>query len=363
MNSARSEFKSAIMRNIGVGEASAIKLTDLIKGRLSHYRRESQLDFSSFKKNCYRIVKSIEGEGLSKIKKGNADYFYWETQEDKNAAIDQFDMSEERAFAFSFIKEYLPELIPPQIYQSLKTEFDKADEVLVNSEVADYLGKIDFNPMGYDMHSQLDHDFMSEKDIKVWQFVFDCTFNETCFSARYQSIHNNYDNKLLTLSPQRVVLLNQQLKVLAYEHLTKTTKYFEIRKFSDVEKSNESFVEVKKANYECREKVSVICHSWVKSHFESISLANQAIFTKLEKEGCWQIEMELSFPVHFNRNEPDPFFIANYLSGFADSIFVKEPEFLRREMQRRSTKISEAYHNKICPESMVAESPDIMAKS
>lgn len=358
-----SEFRNAIVRSIDVGEDKAVKLKDLIENRLSSFRKDTQSSFSSFKKNCYRIIQSIEGEGLSKIKIGNAHCYYWETQEDKDAAIDQFEMSEERAFAFSFIREYLPELIPPHIYKSLKTEFDKAEEALENSELTKYLSKIDFNPMGYDMHSQLDHDFGSREELQIWQFVFDCTFNEVCFSATYNSIHSSYDSTQLVLSPQRIILLNQQLKVLAYEHKTKTTRYFEIRKLNKVEKSREQFVEVKKADYESREKFSAICHTWVKSHFESTSLARNATFTKLDTKDCWLVEMELSFPMHFNRNEPDPFFIANYLSGFSDSIIVNEPEFLRKEMRRRATSLAEAYSNQIMPENAISESPHIMAKS
>ena len=362
MNSSNSEFRNAIVRSIDVGEDKAVKIIDLIENRLSSFRKDTQSSFSSFKKNCYRIIQSIEGEGLSKIKIGNAHCYYWETQEDKDAAIDQFEMSEERAFAFLFIKKYLPELIPPHIYKSLKTEFDKAAEALEDSELAKYLSKIDFNPMGYDMHSQLDHDFGSREELQIWQFVFDCTFNEVCFSATYCSIHDNYDSTQLVLSPQRIVLLNQQLKVLAYEHKSKTTRYFEIRKLSKVEKSKEKFIEIKIADYESREKFSAICHTWVKSHFESTSLADKATFTKLDTNECWLVEMELSFPIHFNRNEPDPFFIANYLNGFSDSIVVLEPEFLKQEIQRRIISLAEAYKNNGNPEEVISVSPHVMAK-
>ena len=362
MKSPNSEFRNAIVRSIDVGEDKAVKLKDLIENRLSSHRKDTQSSFSSFKKNCYRIIQSIEGEGLSKIKIGNAHCYYWETQEDKDAAIDQFEMSEERAFAFSFIRKYLPELMPPHIYRSLKTEFDRANDALEDSKIAEYLGKIDFNPLGYELYSELDQDYASEKELQIWQFVFDCTFNEVCFSATYNSIHNSYDSTKLILSPQRIVLLNQQLKVLAYEHKTKTTRYFEVRKLSKVEKSKEKFVEIKTADHESREKFSAICHTWVKSYFESTSLARNATFTELDTKDCWLMETTLSFPIHFNRNEPDPFFIANYLSGFSDSLVVNKPEFLREEMQRRAASLAAAYSNKIAPEEVILTSPHVMAR-
>ncbi|QTH63328.1 hypothetical protein J1N51_11385 [Psychrosphaera ytuae] len=354
------------MRSIDVGEDKAIKIKDLIENRLSSFRKESQDSFDSFKKNASRIITSMlddEGEGLCRVKKGNAYWYYWTSQKDKDDAVEQFQMSEERAFAFAFIKEYLPELIPPHIFLALQTEFKKAEKVLDYSELTKYLSKIDFNPMGYDMHSALDHESATIEERKAWQFVFDCTFNEECFSAKYRSIHDNYDYTPLILSPQRVVLLNQQLKVLAYEHKTKTTRYFEIRKLCEVKKSNELFVAVKKVEYESREKFSAICHTWVKSHFESTSLNEKATFTKLETDNCWLVEMELSFPIHFNRKEPDPFFIANYLSGFSDSIVVLEPKFLKNEMLRRTINLANAYNEKCDVEALVNESPHLMARS
>lgn len=366
MKSPNSEFRNAIVRSIDVGKDKAIKIKDLIETRLSSFRKETQDSFDSFKKNASRIITSMlddEGEGLCRFKKGNAYLYYWASQKDKEDAIDQFDMSEERAFAFAFIKEYLPELIPPHIFSVLQTEFTKAEEVLDHSELTKYLSKIDFNPMGYDMHSALDHESATLEERKAWQFVFDCTFEEKCFSANYQSIHKSYDAKELILSPQRIVLLNQNLKVLAHEHNTNTTRYFEIGKLNDLTASKEQFIEVKKTEYETREKISAICHTWVKSNFEATSLADKATFTKLKTDDCWLVEMELSFPIHFNRKEPDPFFIANYLSGFSDSIVVLQPEFLKKEMQRRTISLANAYNEECDVEALVYESPHLMASN
>lgn len=365
MQSSNREFRNAIMRSIEVGETKAIKLKDLIESRLSNYRTDAQESFDSFKKNAYRIITSMLDEedcGLARVKQGNAYLYFWSSQEDKDAALDQFEMSEERAFAFSFIKEYLPELIPPHIYSSLKTEFNRADEVLENSTLTKYLSKIDFNPMGYDMHSQLDHETVTTEEQKAWQFVFDCTFEEMCFSCSYQSIHKRFNNRPLLLSPIRIVLLNQQLKVLAYEHKSKTTRYFEISRLTHLAKSDETFITIPKTEYESTDKLVAICHSWVKSQFESTSLANRAKFTKLETENCWLVEVELSFPIHFNRKEPDPFFIANYLGMFSDSILVQQPDFLKNEMQRRAESLTKAYLNSNDAESLVANSPHIMAR-
>ncbi len=365
MKSLNSEFKTAIVRSIDVGEDKAIKIKDLIESRLSGFRKETQDSFSSFKKNASRIITSMlddEGEGLLRVKKGNAYLYYWASQKDKDDAVEQFEMSEERAFAFAFIKEYLPELIPPHIFSALQTEFTKAEKVLDHSELTKYLSKIDFNPMGYDMHSALDHESATIDERKAWQFVFDCTFDEKCFSAKYQSIHNSFDAKELILSPQRIVLLNQHLKVLAHEHNMNTTRYFEIGKLHDLTASKEQFIEVKKTEYESRERVSAICHTWVKTNFEATSLADKATFTKLKTNDCWLVEMELSFPIHFNRKEPDPFFIANYLSGFSDSIVVLQPEFLKQEMQRRAVSLANAYNQECDVEALVNESPHLMAR-
>lgn len=365
MKSSNSEFRNAIVRSIDVGEDKAIKIKDLIENRLSSFRKESQDSFDSFKKNASRIITSMlddEGEGLCRVKKGNAYWYYWTSQKDKDDAVEQFQMSEERAFAFAFIKEYLPELIPPHIFLALQTEFKRAEEVLDHSELTKYLSKIDFNPMGYDMHSTLDHESATIEEQKAWQFVFDCTFEEKCFSANYQSIHKSFDAKELILSPQRIVLLNQQLKVLAHEHNTNTTRYFEISRLNNLAESDAAYTTKAKTEYEARHKLKAVCHHWVKRHFESTSLANKATFTKLYTKDCWLVELELSFPIHFNRKGPDPFFIANYLSGFSDSIVVLEPEFLQREMLRRAKSLAQAYSNKVDSEEIVSNSPHVMAK-
>lgn len=365
MKSPNSKFKNAIVRNIEVGEDKAVKLKDLIESKLSSYRKDTQDSFYSFKKNAYRIIKSMlaeEGEGLARVKQGNAYLYYWTSQQDKDDAIEQFEMSEERAFAFAFIKEYLPELIPPHIYSNLKTEFIKADEVLDHSQLAKYLSKIDFNPMGYDMHSTLDHDFATIEERNAWQFVFDCTFEEKCFAATYQSIHESFNAKPLILSPQRIVLLNQHLKVLAHEHNSDTTRYFEIGRLTNLRNSNDRFISKPKTEYETRAKLTAICHSWVKNHFESTSLSNTAKFKPLSTDDCWLMEVELSFPLHFNRKEPDPFFVANYLGMFSDSIVVQAPTFLKNEMQRRAINLASAYHEPTEIEKLIADSPHIMAR-
>lgn len=365
MRTPNSEFRNAIVRNIDVGEDKAIKLKDLIENRLSSFRKDTQDSFYSFKKNAYRIIKSMvddEGEGIARVKKGNAYFYYWTSQKDKDDAIELFEMSEERAFAFLFLKEYLSELIPPHIYSSLKTEFIKAEEVSDSSRLSKYLSKIDVSPLGYEMHSKLDHEGATLDEREAWQFVFDCTFEEKCFSAHYQTIHKNFDSKPLIMSPQRIVLLNQHLKVLAYEHNTETTRYFEINKLCNLTKSDKDFVLKAKTEYETREKLIAVCHSWVKNHFESTSLANQAQFTKLATDDCWLMEVDLSFPIHFNRKEPDPFFVANYLSMFSDSIVIKQPHFLKDEMQRRTTNLVKAYNEQCDVEDLISKSPHVMAR-
>ena len=364
MKSLNSQFRNAIVRSIDVGEHRAIKIKDLIENRLPSYRKESQDSFHSFKKNASRIITSMlgdNGEGLSRVKKGNAYLYFWPSQQDKDAAIDQFKMTEERAFAFTFIKEYLPELVPPHIFSVLQTDFKKAEEILDQSELIHYLSKIDFNPMGYDMHSALDHELATIEEQNLWQFVFDCTFKEKCFSAYYRSIHKNFDAKKLVLSPQRIVLLNHHLHVLAYEHGSHTTRYFEISKLYRFTDSKDQFIKVNKTEYETRVKVSAICHTWVKRSFETTSLAHKSTFTKSGNDDCWLLEIDLNFPHHFNREGPDPFFVANYLSGFSDSIVVLEPEFLKNEMKRRTSNLATVYNDECDVETIVTSSPHVMA--
>ncbi|WJG09570.1 hypothetical protein [Aliiglaciecola sp. LCG003] len=78
----------------------------------------------------------------------------------------------------------------------------------------------------------------------------------------------------------------------------------------------------------------------------------------------WEIADAVLFPKHFKKQKPDGFYIANFLSMFADSIEVIEPTFLRDEMTRRSRALNQLYNH--AEEdgkqiSIIKQSPDAIA--
>lgn len=364
--SEKTDLTATLLNAIGVGKNQKIKLSTLIKEHLSHYQRPRQSS-EAFKKDIYRIITSYlsdDKSGLQVLGEGKSPrQYYWSSIESKTDAIEAFSMSEARAFAFQFIEEYLSTLIPPHIYKSLTTDFIKANEVISKTKSNKYLNKLDFNPMGYDSFSKLNQESFTANELEKWQSIFAFTFDESCFTASYTSIHSKFDNgdgKLL-LSPQRIVLLNNQITVLAYEHNAGALKFFEIRRLTNIKKSKITFQSVEDGDYQEKHYFKAICHTWVKHYFESIHLGDSTRFSPTSHQNCWVLESQITFPKHFNFEGTDPFFFANFLGMFSDSIVVEEPAFLKEELARRAKQLVEMYQNKDSHLEVIANSPETMA--
>ncbi len=365
-------FARTLLTAIGVGEEnklSSVELTDLMQ----QHKKGTQKKGGSFKKEVQRVLKKYTSdtpeEGLILTVVGRANYYCWSSDEDKAHELVKFEMSPERAFGLSFIETYLENILPPNIYNSLKADFHVADNVLKKTESnRKWLEKLDFNSSGLATFSSIEKASMPQDDVDKWQDIFEYTFKEHCFSANYPSIHDEYNRKLI-LSPQRITLFNNQLMLLAYEHGNEThdasIKFFEIKRLTNVEKSTENHHSLTEDEYTHRHKVKAICHTWVKQYFESVDFGSPIKFSTTKSDDCWLMEVTTQFPLHFDKSgRDDPFFFANYIGMFADSIKIIEPKFLFDEMQRRSKAIADLYdRNEEEKEfNIISSSPDNMAK-
>ena len=94
-----------------------------------------------------------------------------------------------------------------------------------------------------------------------------------------------------------------------------------------------------------RHRFQARAHTWVKNYFDSVQLGDSGkVNIEQENDDCWIISAEIDLPNHFNDPEkPDPFFFANFLGMFADSIEVLQPQCLRDEMARRAQQYFSLY--------------------
>jgi predicted DNA-binding transcriptional regulator YafY len=183
---------------------------------------------------------------------------------------------------------------------------------------------------------------------ETFKLVFEALLSRKVIKIEYRSIHPEYASKAMYISGQKLRYLNGKLQLLGYVHESqpKSHKHFALAKISSIELAHQiPFVALDPKEYESKNILKIRCHTSVKDGFESSRLGGH-IKTEDLGNDVWELTEEVTFPLHFNGNRPDGFYIANFLSMYADSLEVLEPDFLRAEMQRRSSSMAKLYTTK-----------------
>jgi len=362
------QYRANIVSTIGVGENNSVSLTKIIE-KLGL----TDVEDTSFRKGMIREIEKIEHENqdkLLKVKKGTSNYFYWDCEESKAGAIKRESpkwKSHAHAMAYSFIEDHLTDFLPPSYVDELQPDFDDARDQLMdsisfreNSETA--RGKLVFHPSGYDLQTDVN---LNPEEHSI---IYSALDENRVLLASYDSIHKQFSKKVI-LSPQRLVYLNHQILLLCYEHGAKQIKYFEVNRLKSIQMADVREAEFKNidlSNLESNFKFRARVHTWVKNYFDNVRFGpkHKRKTPIHEAKESWIIESQITLPKHFNskKEKPDPFFFANFIGIFADSMEVLEPACLRNEMIRRAQK-----HSKIYLESendniaTISESPHDMA--
>ena len=343
------QYRRNLVVSIGVGDEYAISLTQLIeKLNLTHLANKT------FRKGINRELRKIEQLNLFKLireKRSASDFFYWDDEDSKFGAIKSESPkweSHAHAMAYSFVEEHLIDFLPPSYVIELQEDFDLARAQLVESnkfrnKSVNFESKLLFHPSGYDLQTKMK---LSDREHSIIYTALDeCKVIVAC----YDSIHPQFSSKL-TLSPQRLVYLNHQILLLCYEHETKLVKYFEInrlKKIQLVKNNKQEFQYLDLSKLETKIIFKARVHTWVKNYFDNVRLGAPHNTKMPVHEGgeSWIIESEITLPNHFNSPDgfPDPFFFANFIGIFADSMEVLQPQCLRDEMIRRALAYSSLY--------------------
>lgn len=337
------EYKKQLVELIEVGQSKQVDF-DYILNKLQVRHTLN----SAFKKGIGREIDELIKNYLSEkdepllvksIKHGSRTYFYWKDENAKNLVLDELVpefSSEARAMAINFVEEHLSEFLPPKYIDELRYDFRHSEKLLRNKggfrEKSNATRrKLDFHPAGFAITPiEADCD-------RHYGFIFDCLESEVVFTALYDSIHNIPSK--LTLSPQKITYLNHQIVVLCFIHEKKELKFFEIARLMDVTIcSSEKYIQKSHENFESKHTLKARVHTWVKNYFSQVRIGDSSGMKIIEKEDehCWVIEIEITLGKHFNNDKPDPFYFANFLGQFADSIEVLEPDCLKNEMKRRA---------------------------
>ena len=137
-----------------------------------------------------------------------------------------------------------------------------------------------------------------------------------------------------------------------------------LTKIKDVEVATaQRFVPIEAGQYESSHRLTLTCHTWVKEFLVTRSLGKK-LTVKETAPDVWEVSDIVKFPRHFKEDKPDGFYLANFLSMFADALQVKEPAFLRNEMKRRSLALNTLYSDNDDKQSdiIIRNSPDNIAK-
>tara|TARA_B100000809_G_C15094574_1_gene514515 strand:+ start:165 stop:1418 length:1254 start_codon:yes stop_codon:yes gene_type:complete len=303
----------------------------------------------SAKKKIQRNMDTlIESLGtIDKVKRGQTYFYYWLSSESKNEARIGEGITNERllarAIVFSFIDEKFRDFFPPEIMSNLKSDLHEAvTEHDIDGGIA---GKMQFIPSGIDVWPSYD---ITERNPKDWQLAYEALKGEFVIQVDYDSSIES-ETKLIHLSPQRVQYANHKVVLLCYVHESEKVKAFEVSRLQNViEAKGHKFKTVNFNDIEKEHEFEAIVNVGVKNYFNSVVFGKE--FTSEPSiGGTWIIKAKIRVPEHFSeskKGQPDPFAIANYLSGFADSMEVIKPDFLREEMKRRADNISKLYSDK-----------------
>ncbi|WP_164078384.1 WYL domain-containing protein [Alteromonas facilis] len=359
----RFEINADIASVIAVGESNKTNFPDIVS-YLAPQHQEGKSD-SAFKKEIERLCKKMVEEtydpedatGLVKVSStGKATQYYWSDEVDKSIYIEKFIITTPRALALQFSKKHLSTLLPSSLLGGLEEDFRLAEEKL-NTEGVKLSDIIDYSPTGLAMsHREFDEGLH-----KVINIVFDALVNRRVIKFKYESIHAKFEG-MNVVSPQKLLYLSGQTRLLGYEHTKDALKYFSIDKMMDVAYENDKhFRELDKSEFETTHELIIKCHSWVKDLLIRSSFSEAVNCHEVAKD-VWKVKDQVTIPKHFNDGRPDVFYIANYLSSFGDSLKVIEPIFLVNEMRRRAEKMKELYSGEgLSDESILSKSPEEMA--
>lgn len=361
------QFRQQLIQLIGVGQGNAVSISNLVKALAVSNDNEPDSFRRGIDRELSRLVEMADGS--LKVQgggRGKPKQFYWDTAESKSEMFESHKPrwhSFAHAMAMAFIGEHFTQFLPIHFMDELEEDIDLAWAVLASSndfrERSDEMRmKLMFQPSGYDL-KPLDHQ-NNEGKRKIYQALNE----EKCFTALYESIHPNIPSQI-TVSPQRVCYLNHQVLVLSYIHEVKLTKYLELSRLVNVTVNNNKseFKKLDVAQLQSTHRFKARVHTWVKNYFETVRLGEALpVTSQHEIDDCWIIETDITLPNHFNDpTKPDPFFFANFLGMFADSLEVLEPLCLRQEMIRRSQNFKVLYDEKISSHKVINQSPHDMA--
>ena len=364
-------YNDAIKQIIGVGEDEKLTVTQIIE-HPKFIREEEHLDVDDFKKEIRREIRRMIREfgrdletGLmimveeEQKGRGQPAYYYWTSSRLKNAALGREEISDDRlmarAIAFQFVDVYLKEFLPPSIIESLEADMDEANDDLHATQF--WQNKLQFYPSGFDVSP---NPYIVSENQEDWGKTYDALKGEYVIQAQYESLHEGIIPTSVLLSLQKIQYANHKVMVLAYVHELDCVKTFEVARLKDIKRSeSHTFKKVDFSTYEKTYKFKARVNVSVKDYFKSVRFGYKFKEAVHEANDSWIIESKIKVPDHFSKDKkgPDPFYIANFLSGFADSMEVLEPDFLRNEMKRRANNLSTLYSDETDSVPVISRSP------
>jgi hypothetical protein len=334
------------------------KLTIKIKDEAKLFRA-SDAEKRRLQRTINDLIKSF-GTIICLGEKNTPYKYYWESSALKNVALGREEISEERlmarAIAFQFVDEYLKEFLPPSIIKSLSDDLGEAKDDLKTRDF--WRNKLQFHPSGFEVRPNPEIVIGYEDD---WNQAYEALNKQYVIKVEYRTLHEGIMPEVVHLSLQKIQYVNHKVKVLAYVHEQDCVKTFEVARLRNIERSViHSFKQVDYDNYEKDYEFEARVNVGVKDYFNSVNFGHNFQEPVKEYNDSWIIKATIKVPEHFSKDkkgQPDPFDIANFLSGCGDSMEVIKPDFLREEMKRRADNLSKLYSDKYNSIPIINKSP------
>ncbi|MGB3725563.1 MAG: WYL domain-containing protein [Glaciecola sp.] len=343
----RYEISAEITALVPVGERNKIAVATIIN-KLSGTHQGNK-SHNAFKREVERICSEIhaarydedDDSGLIKVGKRRMPvYYFWSDEGEKERAIEFFTITRPRAFALLLVKEHIADILPLSFLNALDSDFKLAEKKFDHDgmKLSDIL---EYNPFGLRLNKSESYD--ASQIESMFGFVFDALLSRTTLTFEYSSIHPEYLGKTLYVSGQKLRYINNKLQLQGYEHSTQSIKHFALSKITKVALAPQiPYKNLDATEYESHHILKLKCHTWVKDGLETSRLGSNLNAHYLGDD-VWELTENVTFPRHFKTDRPDGFYLANFISMYADSVEVIEPKFLRAEMQRRSNSIQKLY--------------------
>ncbi|WP_026375126.1 helix-turn-helix transcriptional regulator [Aestuariibacter salexigens] len=346
-----SDEKLAMKRQIasltGIGGERGVTIHELLE-QLQPFIKGNQTQ-AAFTKELHRLAQQLHSETYDPAEhvgfcierqKGRSTLFYWTDEEEKDAYLNDHELTEARALALYVFEQQLREIFPQRLARQLEHDFSRAHEKLGHDDFK--LARL-FEISHFGLQNGSESRAPAEQNESSLETLFVALTERKAISIEYAPVFTSQKIVNLTLSPQRIRYITNHLYLQAYDHDAQALSNYDMSRIKAVDLNNSAnFHAVDFSEYKVTVPFKARCNSWVKHYLQSSNFAEDQHFSKVEND-IWELNIDITLPKDAPDKDPNPTLLADFLGMFVDAIELLEPKILRSHMISRAGKLALLY--------------------